>query len=66
MISESAAVMIESFWETYWAFPFEKVKIIRREKDGLIIELEAPAPTQIPVSKTYVEDVFKAFGQSIN
>jgi hypothetical protein len=41
---------------------FEKVKIIRREKDGLKLELEASVPIEIPVSKTYMDDVFKAFG----
>lgn len=41
---------------------FEKVKIIRREKDGLKLELESPVPIEIPVSKTYMEEVFKAFG----
>jgi DNA-binding LytR/AlgR family response regulator len=40
---------------------FEKVKIIRREKDGLILELESTEPIEIPVSKTYMEDVFRAF-----
>jgi hypothetical protein len=44
---------------------FEKVKIIRREKDGLKLELEAPVPLEIPVSKTYMEDVFKAFGHDL-
>jgi hypothetical protein len=41
---------------------FEKVKIIRREKDGLKLELESAVSIEIPVSKTYMEDVFKAFG----
>lgn len=41
---------------------FEKVKIIRREKEGLKLELESAVHIEIPVSKTYMEDVFKAFG----
>jgi len=45
---------------------FEKVKIIRREKDGLKLELETPILIEIPVSKTYVEEVFKAFGENMN
>lgn len=45
---------------------FEKVKIIRREKDGLKLELETSILTEIPVSKTYVEEVFSAFGEHIN
>jgi hypothetical protein len=44
---------------------FEKVKIIRREKDGLRLELEAPVTVEIPVSKTYMEEVFKAFGHDL-
>jgi hypothetical protein len=44
---------------------FEKVKIIRREKDGLKLELEAPVPVELPVSKTYMEEVFKAFGHDL-
>ena len=44
---------------------FEKVKIIRREKDGLKIELDSIPPSEIPISKTYMEDVFKAFGHNI-
>jgi hypothetical protein len=44
---------------------FEKVKIIRREKDGLKLELEAPGLVEIPVSKSYMEEVFKAFGHDI-
>ncbi len=45
---------------------FEKVKIIRREKDGLHIELDAPLPVDLPVSKTYLEEVFNAFGHNIS
>lgn len=43
---------------------FEKVNIIRREKDGLRIKLDAPIEQEIPVSKTFMEEVFSAFGQS--
>jgi DNA-binding LytR/AlgR family response regulator len=45
---------------------FDKVKIIRREKDGLRIELDSPVLIEIPVSKTYLEDVFKAFGHTLS
>jgi hypothetical protein len=44
---------------------FEKVKIIRREKEGLKLVLEAPELVEIPVSKTYMEEVFKAFGHDL-
>jgi hypothetical protein len=45
---------------------FSKVKIIRRESDGLRLELEAPTLIEIPVSKTYMEEVFKAFGHNLS
>lgn len=45
---------------------FEKVKIIRREKDGLKIELDAEPSIEIAVSKTYLDAVFKAFGHNID
>jgi hypothetical protein len=44
---------------------FDKVRIIRREKDGLRIELESPVQIELPVSKTFVEDVFRAFGHNL-
>lgn len=44
---------------------FDHVKIIRREKDGLRIELDTPTDTIIPVSNTYMEEVFNAFGHSV-
>jgi hypothetical protein len=44
---------------------FDKAKIIRREKDGLLIELDSPIHTEIPVSKTFMQDVFKAFGHTM-
>jgi hypothetical protein len=44
---------------------FEKVKLIRREKDGLKIELDADPAIEIAVSRTYIEDVFKAFGHHV-
>ena len=45
---------------------FEKVKIIRREKDGLHLELDAPEHLELPVSKTYMEEVFQAFGHNVS
>jgi hypothetical protein len=45
---------------------FDKAKIIRREKDGLRIELDSPIHVEIPVSKTFMEDVFKAFGHTMS
>ncbi len=40
---------------------FEKVKLIRKEKDGLKLEIDAPSELVIPVSKTYSQGVLKEF-----
>ena len=40
---------------------FDKVKVIRKEKDGLRLELDDPSIIDIPVSKTYVENVMQTF-----
>ncbi len=40
---------------------FDKVKLIRKEKDGLKIEIDAPDELIMPVSKTYTESVMNAF-----
>jgi DNA-binding LytR/AlgR family response regulator len=40
---------------------FDKVKIIRREKEGLLVELDYPGEIIIPVSKTYGERVMEEF-----
>ncbi|NMC37546.1 MAG: response regulator transcription factor [Bacteroidales bacterium] len=44
---------------------FEKVKVIRKEKDGLKLELEQDIPSvpDIPVSKTYVDNVMQTFSK---
>jgi hypothetical protein len=42
---------------------FEKVKVIRKDKDGLKLELEAPSSIDIPVSKTYVDNVMQTFSR---
>ena len=39
----------------------EKVRVIRREKDGVRLELDLPSAIDIPVTKTYLENVMKAF-----
>lgn len=41
----------------------EKVKLIRREKDGLMLELDTVPPSVVPVSRTYMQEVLTAFGQ---
>lgn len=37
----------------------DKVKILRREKENIFIELEVPNIKEIPISKTYAEQVLK-------
>ncbi len=40
---------------------FDKVKLIRKEKDGLKLEIDAPSELVIPVSKTYSQGVLDEF-----
>lgn len=42
---------------------FEKVKIIRKDKDGLKLELDLPSTLDIPVSRSYVESVMQTFSK---
>jgi DNA-binding LytR/AlgR family response regulator len=42
---------------------FEKVKVIKKDKDGLKLELDNPSVTDIPVSKTYVDNVMQTFSK---
>jgi DNA-binding LytR/AlgR family response regulator len=42
---------------------FEKVKVIRRDKDGFSLELDSPMSIDIPVSKTYIDAVMKTFAK---
>jgi DNA-binding LytR/AlgR family response regulator len=42
---------------------FEKVKVIRKDKDGLKLELDNPSVIDIPVSKTYAENVMQTFSR---
>jgi hypothetical protein len=39
----------------------DKVKLIRREKEGLVLELDLSELLTIPVSKTYVNEVLRVF-----
>ena len=41
----------------------EKVKLIRREKEGLALELDSTPSSTVPVSRTYMHEVLTAFGQ---
>ncbi len=40
---------------------FDKIKVIRREKGGHILEIETNPPIEVPISKTYIKDVFQLF-----
>jgi len=42
---------------------FERVKIIRKDKDGLKLALDDPSGIEIPVSKTYVSSVMQTFSK---
>ncbi len=42
---------------------FEKVKIMRKEKSGLYLELDIDPKISMPVSKTYVGSIIEAFSQ---
>jgi len=41
----------------------DRIKLIRREKEGLMLELDTPLTVLIPVSRTYMNQVLLAFGQ---
>ncbi|TLX77813.1 LytTR family transcriptional regulator [Labilibacter sediminis] len=41
---------------------FDKIKIIRRERGGHILEMDTDPPIEVPVSKTYMDEVFQLFG----
>lgn len=41
----------------------DKVKVLRKTKEGIFIELDAPDAPDIPVSKTYHEKVMKKFSE---
>jgi hypothetical protein len=42
---------------------FEKVKVIRKDRDGLMLGFDNPSVTDIPVSKTYVNTVMQTFSK---
>lgn len=42
---------------------FNKVKILKREKDGLFLELNAPSDLTLPVSKSYVSSIVESFSE---
>ena len=42
---------------------FNKVKMIRKERDGLLIDLDLDPVISLPVSKKYSDEVMEAFGR---
>jgi hypothetical protein len=42
---------------------FEKVKVIRKDKDGLKLEMDNPMVIDIPVSRTFVDNVMQTFSR---
>jgi hypothetical protein len=42
---------------------FEKVKIMRKDKEGLQLELDIPTAIDIPVSRSYFEKVMSTFSK---
>jgi len=42
---------------------FDKIKVIRKDKEGLILELDVPVSLYLPVSKTYMETVMNTFSK---
>lgn len=41
----------------------EKVKLIEKTKSGMVIKLDTDNPVDIPISKTYMEEVFRLFSR---
>ncbi len=42
---------------------FKKVKVLKKEKEGLIIELDFNGISDIPVSKTYIDEIISLFSK---
>ena len=42
---------------------FEKVKLIEKTKSGMVIKLDTEYSVDVPVSKTYMEEVFRQFSR---
>ena len=42
---------------------FERVSIVRKEKDGLVLELDTVSKKALPVSETYVDEVMILFSR---
>lgn len=42
---------------------FKKIKVLRKEKEGLLVELDSNGIADIPISKTYVDEMLKLFSK---
>jgi DNA-binding LytR/AlgR family response regulator len=40
---------------------FSRVKIVKKEKDGLVLEIDSPGRHNLPISETYVKEVLRIF-----
>ncbi len=47
----------------FYVVNLKKVRVMRKGKDGLILELDAIQPTEIPVTKTYSAKIAELFSQ---
>lgn len=63
--------MEENFHETnlirchrFYIVNLQKVRVLKKEKEGLVLELDTPQSTEIPVSKTYMQNIAEKFGNS--
>lgn len=45
---------------------FEKVKLMRKDKNGLLLEMDVAESIEVPVSKTYIENIMSTFGRYAN
>ena len=41
----------------------QKVKVLKKERDGYVMELDNESIPQIPVTKTYLKNVLKDFSE---
>lgn len=46
----------------FYIVNLHKVRVLKKEKDGLVLELDTPLSTEIPVSKTYIQNIAEKFG----
>ena len=49
-----------------YAVNTERIKLIRKEKDGLHLDMDHQDKISIPVSQTYVEEVIRRFSGDLH